>query len=151
MGAIVVFGSINIDLVVRAERHPRPGETLLGGAFATHPGGKGGNQAVAAAQLGGDVRMVGCVGRDAFGVELVAGLVEAGVDVAGVRRVDGSSGVALITVDESGENTIVVAPGANNSVTAGELPLNGASVLLAQLEVPIAEVGSSAGGAPRRR
>ena len=143
MGAVVVLGSINADLVVRTVRHPRPGETLLGGPFSIYQGGKGANQAVAAARMGADARMVGCVGRDAFGVELVAGLVDAGVDVTAVRRIDGASGVALITVDDSGENTIVVAPGANGSVTAEGLSLAGVSVLLAQLEVPLDVVAAA--------
>ena len=140
MGTVLVFGSMNNDLVVRSPRHPQPGETLLGGPFSTHQGGKGANQAVAAAVMGADVRMRGAVGDDPFGIDLVAGLVEAGIDVADVRVVEGPSGVAVITVDDAGENTIVVAPGANGSVTADDLDLDGVSVLLAQLEVPIESV-----------
>ena len=140
MGTVLVFGSMNNDLVVRSPRHPQPGETLLGGPFSTHQGGKGANQAVAAAVMGADVRMRGAVGDDPFGIDLVAALVEAGIDVADVGVVEGPSGVAVITVDDAGENTIVVAPGANGSVTADDLDLEGVSVLLAQLEVPIESV-----------
>jgi ribokinase len=102
-----------MDLVVRAPRLPRPGETALGQSFARFPGGKGANQAVAAARLGASVRMVVQVGQDPFGDELVAGLEREGVDTAGVRRVSTPTGVALIVVDESGQNFIVWVPGAN--------------------------------------
>lgn len=137
MGTVVVLGSINADLVVQSPRLPLPGETLLGGPFVTYSGGKGANQAVAAARMGADVRMVGCVGGDPFGVELIAGLVDAGVDVGSMQRAEGSSGVAIITVDGRGENTIVVAPGANAHVRADGLSWAGVAIVLAQLEVPI--------------
>jgi ribokinase len=110
---VCVVGGLNMDLVVRAPRLPRPGETALGQSFARFPGGKGANQAVAAARLGASVRMVGQVGQDPFGDELVAGLEREGVDTAGVRRVSTPTGVALIVVDESGQNFIVWVPGAN--------------------------------------
>lgn len=110
---ICVVGGLNMDLVVRAARLPRPGETSMGQGFARFPGGKGANQAVAAARLGASVRMVGQVGRDSFGDELVEGLEREGVDTAGVRRVSSPTGVALIIVDESGQNSIVWVPGAN--------------------------------------
>jgi len=112
---ICVVGGLNMDLVVRARHLPRPGETAWGQSFARFPGGKGANQAMAAARLGASVRMVGQVGRDAFGDELVAGLTEEGIDTAGVRRVSAPSGVALIIVDESGQNAIVWVPGANDT------------------------------------
>ena len=102
-----------MDLVVRASRLPRPGETALGQRFARFTGGKGANQAVAAARLGASVRMVGQVGEDSFGDELLAGLDAEGIDTAGVRRVPAQSGVALIVVDDGGPNFIVWVPGAN--------------------------------------
>jgi ribokinase len=110
---VCVVGGLNMDLVVRAPRLPRPGETALGQSFARFPGGKGANQAVAAARLGASVRMVGQVGQDPFGDELVAGLEREGVDTAGVRRVSTPTGVALIVVDDTGHNFIVWVPGAN--------------------------------------
>ncbi|MBI5431687.1 MAG: ribokinase [Planctomycetes bacterium] len=143
---IVVLGSLNMDLVVRVQRFPEPGETLLGGGFATFPGGKGANQAVAAARLGANARMLGCVGDDAYGRELVAGLRRDGVDAS---RVSSSStaptGVAVITVDARGENHIVVASGANATLDARAVEsahdaFDGARVFLAQLETPLAAV-----------
>jgi ribokinase len=110
---LCVVGGVNMDLVVHAPRLPRPGETALGESFARFPGGKGANQAVAAARLGASVRMVGQVGQDPFGDELVAGLEREGIDTAGMRRVSTPTGVALIVVDESGQNFIVWVPGAN--------------------------------------
>jgi ribokinase len=111
-----------MDLVVRAPRLPQPGETALGQSFARFPGGKGANQAVAAARLGASVRMVGQVGEDPFGDELVAGLEREGVDTAGVRRVSTPTGVALIVVDEGGQNFIVWVPGANAAWEKGAVP-----------------------------
>ena len=130
-----------MDLVVRAQRLPRPGETSLGLDFARFLGGKGANQAVAAARLGASVRMVGQVGRDSFGDELVAGLDAEGIDTAGVRRAPGSSGVALIVVDEGGRNFIVWVPGANaawEERTAADVELWAARcrILVLPLEVP---------------
>jgi ribokinase len=148
--AIVVFGSINMDLVVATPRLPRPGETLTGSGFATLPGGKGANQAVACARLGAATRMVGRLGADSFAAALRDGLAGAGVDLAGVADDRAlPSGVALITVEEAGENTIVVIPGANGAVGAAELArlqvaLAGARVLLLQLEVPLAAVLAAA-------
>ncbi len=110
---ICVIGGINMDLVVQVPHIPRPGETVPGGAVARFPGGKGANQAVAARRLGGAVALVGQVGTDAFGQELLTGLEAAGVVCEGVRRVPQATGVALIAVAPSGENAIVVAPGAN--------------------------------------
>jgi ribokinase len=145
-GVIVVVGSINMDLVVRAPRHPQPGETILGSDFQTFPGGKGANQAVAAARLGGQVRMVGRVGTDAFGDVLLANLYKDGVDTRYVQRSQGTaSGVALITVNEMGQNNIVVIPGSNWMLSAtdirnAETAFTGAAAVLIQLEIPIAAV-----------
>ncbi len=111
---ITVVGSANIDHVARCERLPRPGETLTDATFERVPGGKGANQAVAAARLGAQVRFVGRVGRDDLALQ---SLVAAGVDISGVVRDDGETGVALILVDDEGENVIVVAPEANRRLT----------------------------------
>lgn len=142
---LVVLGSLNMDLVIRAPRHPRPGETLVGSDFGTFPGGKGANQAVAVARLGQPVVMIGCVGRDAFGDALIATLQAAGVDTIGVARAEAATGVALITLSAAGENTIVIAPGANGTVTpelvqAHEPLIANAAALLLQLEVPLPAV-----------
>jgi ribokinase len=128
---LTVVGSINLDLVATAERLPRPGETVTGASFARYPGGKGANQAVAAARLGARVRMIGCVGRDPAAEEAIQGLLEAGVEVE-LQHTDEPTGVALITVDDEGETTIVVAPGANRSLR--EQATTGA--VLCQLEIP---------------
>jgi len=110
---VIVVGSINADLVVRAERLPAPGETVTGGRFSRHGGGKGANQAVAAARLGARVAMVGAVGDDDLGEEALGLLSEDGVDVSAVARTSAPTGVALIAVDAAGENQIAVASGAN--------------------------------------
>ncbi len=140
--AVAVVGSINLDLVARCERLPRPGETLGGATFERVPGGKGANQALAAARLGADVRMVGAVGADAFAQEALALLREGDVDLSAVRRVHAPTGVALILVAEDGENEIVVAPGANAQVEPGEL--GDADAVLCQLEIPVAAVEAAA-------
>ena len=119
---LTVVGSINLDLVVRAERLPRPGETVSGARFSRVPGGKGANQAVAAARLGAEVALVGCVGRDAFAEEALAGLREAGVEERWLTK-EAPTGIALITVDAAGETTIVVAPGANAELRPEDLAL----------------------------
>jgi len=139
---IVVVGSLNIDLVARASRIPAPGQTLLGADFATHPGGKGANQAVAVARLGYPVRMIGRLGGDAFGEQLGEHLTRSGVDIAGVKTSPGSSGVAVIVVADTGENSIVVIPGANALLTPQDLDesigiLRSASAVLTQLETPL--------------
>jgi ribokinase len=132
--SIAVVGSINLDLVARCERLPRPGETLTEATFERVPGGKGANQALAAARLGAQVSMFGAVGDDPFAGEAVV-LLEAGGDLTGVRRVPEPTGVALIIVGEDGENQIVVAPGAN---TKAEVPEDfSASAVLCQLEIPM--------------
>jgi ribokinase len=131
--SLTVVGSVNLDLVARVERLPRPGETVTGATFERFPGGKGANQAVAAARLGADVRFVGCVGPDSHADEALAGLREAGVDLD-VRTVGAPTGVALILVDADGENTITVAPGANAEV--GDFELRQSDGVLTQLEIP---------------
>lgn len=133
---ITVVGSVNLDLVAHCRRLPRPGETVSGATFARYPGGKGANQAVAAARLGANVKFVGAVGRDDFAGDALVGLQEAGVDVSGVRHVDGQTGVALILVGEDGENEIVVAPGANTRLGPSDVDVSGADAVLCQLEIP---------------
>ena len=111
---VCVVGSLNVDLVVVADRLPAPGETVLGGRFAVHDGGKGANQAVAAARAGASVSMIGAIGQDEYGARLIGALRSEGVDVTGVRELSGEpTGVAIIAVGPRGENQIVVAPGAN--------------------------------------
>jgi ribokinase len=113
-GRVIVVGSVNVDLVASVERLPGPGETVIGGRFDRHHGGKGGNQAVAAARLGARTAFVGAIGDDAFGAEAAAALAAEGIDLAGLIRVpDEATGVALILVDAAGENSIAVAGGAN--------------------------------------
>jgi ribokinase len=145
---IVVLGSANMDLVATTGALPRPGETVLGRDFATVPGGKGANQAVAVARAGGDCGFIGAVGADPFGTQLRAQLDAAGVDTRRLRVVDGPSGVALIAVDDAGENTIVVAPGANSTVTglsdADEAAVAAADALICQFEVPVEAVVAAA-------
>jgi ribokinase len=147
--AIVVVGSLNLDLVVRVDRLPGPGETVSGGDVFRNPGGKGANQAVAAARLGRRVAMVGRVGDDEAGRELLASLEAEGVDTAQVRAVDGvPSGAAFIAVSGDGENQIVVSPGANarlgpDDVAAAGAALRAAEVTLVQLEVPLAAVAAA--------
>ena len=130
---IVVVGSVNLDLVVQIERLPEPGETVGGGTFSRVPGGKGANQAVACARLGAAVTMIGAVGHDAQADEALAGLRAAGVELQ-LTESDAATGVALIQVDAGGETTIAVAPGANATLGAVELPPHDA--VLCQLEVP---------------
>jgi len=155
-GHIVVVGSLNMDLVVRSPRHPLPGETLLGSDFRTFPGGKGANQAVAAARVGGMVNMVGRVGRDEFGSVLLQNLAASGVNAAHVLPdAEAATGVALITVSDDGQNTIVVAPGANGQVSpadvqAAHAAFEEASVLLLQLEIPLPAVQRAIEEARRR-
>lgn len=142
---IVVVGSINIDLVARCNQIPRPGQSLIGTGFDTTPGGKGANQAVAAARLGYPVQMVGAVGEDVFGTALLDNLSAAGVGTAAVKRVEGPSGVATILVAENGENSIVVVPGANGKVDPAYVAsqadlISSAGMVLCQLELPIPTV-----------
>jgi ribokinase len=139
---IVVVGSVTMDLVTRAKVIPRIGQTVIGTSFETTPGGKGANQAVAAGRLGYPVEMVGLVGSDAFGPQLLANLKAAGVGVSAVRTVEGSSGLAPLMVAETGENAIVVVPGANGKVDRAAIDsqrdlIRNAGIVLCQLELPI--------------
>ncbi|HET9116281.1 MAG TPA: ribokinase [Gaiellaceae bacterium] len=145
---LTVVGSINLDLVVQAERLPRPGETVSGARFARVPGGKGANQAVAAARLGAEVAFVGCVGHDDVADEALAGLREAGVEERWLAK-DAPTGVALVTVDGAGETTIVVAPGANAELRADDLELDGVDAVLCQQEIPAETVARAAELEPR--
>ena len=142
---IVVVGSINTDLVSITSRIPSVGETVIGSDFQIHPGGKGANQAVAVAQLGYPVRLIGRLGNDSFGTQLRKHLVGYGVDIEGVGESEGTSGVAVIVVSHEGANSIVVTPGANAEVTPQDLEKNieairGAGIVLAQLEIPLETV-----------
>lgn len=144
---IVVYGSVNIDLIGHAPRLMRPGETVLGTALEIAPGGKGANQALAASRAGADVRMIGCVGHDDFAGRALELLLEAGVDLSHVRRMDRHTGTALIVVDAAGENMITVLPGANERLGAAALEAAGIGpedTLLVQLETPLEGVVSAA-------
>ncbi|WP_460146672.1 ribokinase [Pseudomonas sp. S2_A02] len=143
---VVVIGSLNMDLVTRAPRLPRGGETLIGQSFATVSGGKGANQAVAAARLGAQVSMVGCVGSDAYGEALRGALLAEQIDCQAVSTVEDSSGVALIVVDDNSQNAIVIVAGANGALTPEVIDrfdavLQTTDVIICQLEVPDATVG----------
>jgi ribokinase len=144
---VTVLGSLNMDISVTVPRLPKPGATVLGSAARFTPGGKGANQAVAAARLGATVRMVGCVGHDDFGRQLLAALREEGVDAGGVRTVTGvPTGLAMISVDPAGENLITVAPGANHEVGAGEVAAAASSpgdVLVICAEIPVPAIRSA--------
>ena len=152
-GDIVVVGSVNLDIVVGVERHPRPGETVLGSDHFRSPGGKGANQAVAAARLGASVGLVGCVGDDDVGHALVQGLAQSGVDTdMVVVDPQAPSGLALITVDGGGENTIVVSPGANSRLAERHIDavaarLSAAAAVLLQLEIAVPTVQAAADAA----
>jgi ribokinase len=142
---IVVVGSINTDLVAVTKRIPAIGETVIGSDFQIHPGGKGANQAVAVARLGYPVRLIGRLGNDTFGAELRTHLEKAGVEITGVSTSDGASGVAVIVVSKNGDNSIVLAPGANAKVTPEDIDRNfsilrSAGMVLAQLEIPLETV-----------
>jgi ribokinase len=150
MSRVAVVGSINMDLVVRSPRFALAGETILGHAFHTIPGGKGANQAVAARRMGAEVAMIGRVGDDEFGLTLRRNLDAEGIDTGCLQVTEGeSSGVALITVDDSGENTIIVVPGANGRLTLEDVEgahslITEADVLLMQLEIPLPVVERAA-------
>jgi ribokinase len=143
---ILVIGSMNMDLVVSTDRRPNVGETILGNTFSTYPGGKGANQAVAAARLGAQVRMIGCVGQDDFGDTLLQNFQNNYVDTTYVKRSQTrETGIALITVDRDGENSIIVIPGANHNLQPDDLnqlesEFTPAGILLIQLEIPLAVV-----------
>lgn len=147
---VCVLGSINMDITVRTPRFPEPGQTLLGGPLMTSPGGKGANQAVAASRAGAAVAFIGCVGSDAYGHEMRAVLAAENINLDAVATVESvATGVAVITVDDAGENTIVVAPGANAHadpllVSRATAIIARSSWLLMQLEVPIEAVHAAA-------
>ncbi len=138
---ITVVGSANIDHVARCQRLPRPGETLTDAVFERIPGGKGANQAVAAARLGATVRFVGRIGTDDL---VLRSLEREGIDTSAVVRDDGETGVAVILVDESGENVIVVAPGANRRLAASDVEVGEADAVISQLEIPFEAVAAAA-------
>ncbi len=148
MANILVIGSLNADLVVRAPRFPAPGETISGNDLQTFPGGKGANQAVAAARLGANVAMIGRVGNDSFGSNLIQNLNQNHVDTSYVLRDEtASTGTAIIVVDSNGQNSIVLSPGANGKVSPADVELasfSDAGLLLLQLEIPIETVLRSA-------
>src|SRR5581483_10165317 len=146
--SLSVVGSVNLDLVARSDRLPRPGETITGARFSEIPGGKGANQAVAAARLGASVTFFACVGRDGFAELALAELRQAGVGLDHLKTTDGPTGVALITVDASGENVIVVAPGANDELKPADVDLPDCDGVLCQLEIPIETVIHVADTAP---
>ncbi|MCW2134571.1 ribokinase [Arthrobacter sp. VKM Ac-2550] len=149
-GRIVVVGSLNADLTIYTERLPNPGETLHGEGFAVNPGGKSANQAVAAGRLGGNVALIGAVGEDSNGDMLLASVAGAGVDVSRVRRTaDAETGVAVITVDAAGENSIVISAGANGTVGPADVAaakdvFDGAAVVCLCLEVGLDAVEAAA-------
>ena len=145
---LTVVGSVNLDLVARTERLPRPGETVTGATFSQIPGGKGANQAVAAARLGAEVTMIACVGNDDFHRQAAVELERAGVDMTRFKVVDAPTGVALITVDADAENVIVVAPGANTELLPGDVHLPDCDGVLCQLEIPLETVEHVAATAP---
>ena len=150
---LLVFGSINIDLLVPVPGLPRPGETVLGGDYRLLPGGKGANQALAACRAGASVMMAGAVGKDAFAAAALCMLRRDGVDLALVRQVHRPTGCAAIMVDESGENLIAVASGANADVTAEMVPdqaLAPGTIVLCQMEVPVAATAALIRRAARR-
>ena len=150
MSKVAVVGSINMDLVVRSPRFALAGETILGHAFHTIPGGKGANQAVAARRMGGEVAMIGRVGDDEFGLTLSRNLATEGINTECLQITAAeSTGVALITVDDSGENTIIVVPGANGRLTVEDIEeahglITDADILLMQLEIPLPVVERAA-------
>ena len=144
---VTVLGSMNMDISVTVAELPSPGATVLGGAARFTPGGKGANQAVAAARLGASVRMVGCVGQDDFGRQLVEALTAEGIDTAAVAVLDGApTGLAMITVDASGENIITVAPGANHEVNHSRI--GDTDVLVISAEIPLDVVRQALGEQP---
>ena len=147
---IVVVGSSNTDMIMQLEKIPVPGETVIGGEFSTAAGGKGANQAVAAARAGGDVIFIASVGKDSLGMQAVDGFIRDGINVEHIEKIDNSaSGVALIFVDKKGENSIAVASGANlgllpESINNSKKAIAEADILLMQLETPIESVTNAA-------
>src|SRR5215470_12954042 len=145
---LTVVGSINLDLVAQAERLPRPGETVSNAEFSRVPGGKGANQAVAAARLGAEVELVACVGNDELAGMALTELQAAGVNLAKLKHVDRHTGIAMIAVDADGENSIVVAPGANLELLPDDLDLGETDAVLCQLEIPLQTVERASELAP---
>lgn len=141
---LTVVGSVNLDLVARCAELPRAGETLTAASFALVPGGKGANQALAAARMGGHVRMVGKVGDDSYAVLALAELRAGGVDLTGVTSRPGPTGIAMIVVDDHGENQIVVVPGANGDLGASDVDVPAGDAVLVQLEIPDAALVAAA-------
>ena len=153
---ILILGSSNTDMTIKSAVLPVPGQTVTDGLFYMGPGGKGANQAVAAARLGGDAKLVCKVGKDIFGDNAVKHYQEEGLDVSGVLRSDLPSGIALINVDAKGENCIAVAPGANTDITEAEIDsiaeeIRAAAILLLQLEIPLPAVKSGSLSSASRR
>ncbi|RWQ56976.1 ribokinase [Mesorhizobium sp.] len=143
---IIVVGSINLDLIANVDRLPAPGETVRGSGFSTAPGGKGANQALAAARAGAEVRIVGAVGKDNFANEALALLRDGKIDLSGVGETFASTGTALIMVADDGENIIAVVPGANDSVVTGDLSkafMKKGDVVLLQQEIPLQTVDAA--------
>ncbi len=146
MPKIVVIGSTNVDMIIKGDRIPKPGETVIGGKFHKAAGGKGANQAVAAARAGGDVTFISCIGDDVFGQESLAGFKKEGIDVDKIKTdTDNSTGIAFILVDENGENSISVASGANNHLKESDIDsikeiIQRSDLILLQLEIPISVV-----------
>ncbi|WP_130274434.1 ribokinase [Cecembia calidifontis] len=147
---ILVIGSANMDMVIQSDHFPVPGETIIGGDFSLIPGGKGANQAVAAARLGGDVCFITRLGEDIFGSQNLLNFQKEGIDTSYIHQIpEVPSGVALITVDKSGENTIIVAPGANAHLTVGDMKASEqrfeeTELILLQLEIPLETVVAAA-------
>jgi ribokinase len=142
MKKILVIGSLNMDLVTMSERHPKLGETIIGKSFFQIPGGKGGNQAVAIAKLGGEVTMFGCVGKDSHGDILIEELKKNDVNIDCIKKGEKNTGIATIVVDENADNTIIVVPGANFEINTDDIDKNidlikNADIVLLQLEIPI--------------
>ena len=146
---VIVFGSINLDLVTRVQSHPVPGETVVGSDYEMLPGGKGANQALAAAQAistPSKVNMVGCVGNDDFAAHAIGNISRSGMDFSLVKHVSAGTGIAMIAVNESGENSIVVCPGANalaQAIHLSDTAFSRGDILLTQQEVPLAEIWRS--------
>lgn len=141
---LTVVGSVNLDLVARCAELPRPGETLTAASFALVPGGKGANQALAAARMGGHVRMVAKVGDDSYATLALADLRAGGVDLTSVAVRPGPTGIAMIVVDDHGENQIVVVPGANGDLAASDVDVPAGDAVLVQLEIPDAALVAAA-------
>lgn len=147
---MIVLGSANMDIVVRTARAPGPGETVIGHDYALHPGGKGANQAIAAQRAGARVRFAGCLGTDSYGDTLARALTVEAIDLAALHRIEAATGIALITVEANGENRIIVIAGANFEFVPDLLPaVPAASVLLAQLEIPVPTVLAAASSVRR--